>query len=103
MANLSRGIALYTKKTLIKLESSNLHEREREISLLLFALIRRGRDKLISWMKISKRKKGQTRNVEGRGAEGEKKERRADTLDAIRRDGRHAECSNILGNVKHEG
>lgn len=54
-------------------------------------------------MKISKRKKGQTRNVEGQGAEGEKKERRADTLDAIRRDGRHAECSNILGNVKHEG
>lgn len=98
MANLSGGIALYTK-TLIKLESSNLHERE--ISLLLFALIRSGRDKLISWMKISKRKKrGEEKR---RGGQTEKKERRADTLDAIRRDGRHVECSNILGNVKHEG
>ena len=51
-------------------------------------------------MKISKKRGGGEKRREG-GAEGKK--RRADTLDAIRRDGRHVECSNILGNVKHEG
>lgn len=52
-------------------------------------------------MKISKKRGGGEKRREGGGQK--EKKRRADTLDAIRRDGRHVECSNILGNVKHEG